>query len=331
MNRRERKTLATRAVVAGAALTSAVLGLVLPGSVAYAAGMLGFMLLPLLLFGVANATPTDDGVRYGTVRSGDQRMELTIRIMGALGFAAFGFFSQARDGLMFALFGALIGNGCALLSLVSLLRSVLTPSSKTDGVTLEATMLTIENGEGQKVLRYADLEKVESNARRVVLTTAGERYGFFVGGKAGRAAVIAQAIVDAKAKAASMAQNDDGRMKELRRASGMSAREWFDRIDAVAAASRSAGAYRGGALDEEHLYGVLADDEADVESRTAAARVLASSPNPEVRTRVASSVKIITDDRTRVRVELAMRDDAEEAAAEMDALEMEELRRNAGV
>ena len=289
------------------------------------------MLLPLLLLGVANATPTDDGVRYGTTRSSDQRMELTIRIMGALGFVAFGFFSQARDGLLFALFGALIGNGCALLSLVSLLRSVLTPSSKTDGVTLEATMLTIENGEGQKVLRYADLEKVESNARRVVLTTVGERYGFYVGGNAGRAAAIAQAIVDAKAKAASMAQNDDGRMKELRRASGMSAREWFDRIDAVAAASRSAGAYRGGALDEEHLYGVLADAEADLESRTAAARVLASSPNPEVRTCVASSVKIINDDRTRVRVELAMRDDAEEAAAEMDALEMEELRRNAGV
>jgi hypothetical protein len=42
-------------------------------------------------------------------------------------------------------------------------------------------------------------------------------------------------------------------------------------------------------------------------------------------------VKIITDDRTRVRVELAMREDAEEAAAEMEALEMEELRRNAGV
>lgn len=325
------KRLGLRALVGSAAVLSAVLAFVLPGSAAYAAGMLGYMLLPLLLLGggAGKVFPTDGGVRYGTGRSGDQRMAVTIRLMGALAFGAFGYFTQSRDGMLFAVFGALIGNGCALLALVGLYSAVFAPSSDTHGVTLEATMLTIDNGDGQKVLRYADVDKVEHGAHRIVVTTSSEQHVVPVGGRA--AARIAQAIVDAKAKAAATAENEDVRMKELRRASGMSAREWFGRIDAVAAASRSAGAYRGGAIDEDHLYGVLSDEEADAESRTAAARVLASSDNPEVRTRIASSVKNIADDRTRVRVELAMRSDMEDAAAEMEALEMEELRKTAGV
>jgi hypothetical protein len=187
----------------------------------------------------------------------------------------------------------------------------------------------IQGDDGNKVLRYADVEKVEYGAHRIVITSSSGRDVVPVGG--GAAATIAQAIVDTKAKAAAAAENEDVRMKDLRRVSGMSAREWFGRIDAVAAAGRSADAYRGGAIDEEHLCDVLADEEADVEARTAAARVLVSSKSPELRTRVATSVKDISDDRVRVRVELAMRPDMDEAAAEMEALEMEELRKNAGV
>jgi hypothetical protein len=328
MKRPTMTSFATRVVIALAALLSAVLALVIPGSVAYAVGMIGFLLLPLLIgTGSGTVTRTDDGVRYGTGRSSDQMTELTIRIMGALAFAAFGYLAPSRDGMLFAVFGALIGNGCALLSLVFLLRSVFAREALVHGVTLEATMLTIDKGDGQKVLRYADVEKVEHGAHRLVITTSSERHVVPVGG--GAAATIAQAIVDAKAKAA--AQNEDVQMKDLRRASGMTTREWFGRIDAVAAVGRSADAYRGGAIDEEHLCVVLADEEADVEARTAAARVLASSENAEVRTRVATAVKEIADDRARVRVELAMRKDTEEAAAEIDALEMEELRKNAGV
>jgi hypothetical protein len=325
------RNVGLRALVGVSAALSAGLAFVLPGSFAYAAGMLGYMLLPLLLLGggAGKVFPTDGGVRYGTGRSRDQTTEVTIRLMGALAFGAFGYFSQSRDGTLFAVFGALIGNGCALLALLGLYTAVLAPVANTHGVTLEATMLTIDKGDGQQVLRYADVEKVEHGARRIVVTTSSERLVVPVGG--GAAATLAQAIVDAKAKAAANAQNEDGRMRELRRASGMSAREWFARIDAVAAASRSPGAYRGGAIDEEHLWGVLADPEADVEARAAAARVLASSESPEVRTRVASSVSEITDERTHLRVELAMRRDMEEAAAELEALEMEELRKTAGV
>lgn len=321
-----------RAFVGVSAALSAVLALVIPGSFAYAAGMLGYMLLPLLLLGggAGKAFPTDGGVRYGTGRSGDQATEVTIRVMGALAFGAFGYFSQSRDGMLFALFGALVGNGCALLALLGLYNSVFARSD-THGVTLEATMLTLDTGDGQKVLRYADVEKVEHGAHRIVITTSSERHLVPVGGGAAAAATIAQAIVDAKAKAAANAQNADTRTKPLERASGMSTREWFGRLDAIAAASRSATAYRGGAIDEEHLCGVLADEAADAETRTAAARVLASSENPAVRTRVATSVKDISDERTRVRVELAMRPDTEEAVAEMEALEMEELRKTAGV
>jgi hypothetical protein len=111
----------------------------------------------------------------------------------------------------------------------------------------------------------------------------------------------------------------------------MTPREWLGRIDAFAAAGRSPGAYRGAGLDEDHLWSVLSDADAHVDARAAAARVLASSENPELRTRVATSVKEIADDAARVRVEVAMRTDADEAAAELDALEMAELRKDAGV
>ena len=331
MSTEAKKRLGRRGLVAAAALLSGVLSFVVPGSIAYAAGMIGFILLPLLLLGVEKATTVDGGVRYGTSRSSQQWTEATIRVMGALAFAAFGFFSRTLDGMLFAVFGVLIGNGCALLSLLLLFTSAFGPRSTTDGVTLEATTLTLESGSDQKVLLYSDVQKVEYGASRIVLTTSSERHILFVSGKAARAALIAQAIVDAKAKAASAAENVDEPMKELHRASGMSVREWFGRIDALAAASRSAGAYRGGAIDEEHLRAVLFDEQADLESRTAAARVLASTENPAVRTRIAASVNDITDERVRARVELAMRKDAEQAAAEMEALETEELRKIAGV
>lgn len=319
-----------RALVGLFATLSAVLAFVIPGSVAYAAGMVGFMLVPLLLLGggAGKAFPTDGGVRYGTGRSGNQTTELTVRIMGALAFAAFGYFTQARDGMLFAVFGALIGNGCAFLALFDLYFAVFAPVSETHGVTLEATMLTIDNGDGQKVLRYADIQKVEHGAHRLVITTSSERH--VVPARGAAAATIAQAITLAKAKAATNAANEDGRMKPLLRGPGTSAREWFDRIDAVAAASRSPGAYRGGALDEDHLSSVLADEEADVEARAAAARVLAASESPEVRTRVQAATSAITNERARVRVELATRADMDAAAEELEALELEELRKNAG-
>jgi len=326
------KRVGARVLVAVAALLSAVLGFVIPGSFAYAAGMMAFMLLPGVLgSAVGKAIPTEGGVRYGTGRSGDERMEVVIRTMGALAFAAFGYFSQSRDGMMLAVFGALIGNGCALLALMSLLASVFVPHSSTHGVTLEATTLTLDTGDGIKVVGYAELLKIEVDKQRITLVTSTDRHGVAVQGPPERAVELARMITEAKARAASAAQSKDARTKELERASGMSPREWFGRLDAIAAASRSATAYRGGAIDEEHLCGVLADEGADVESRTAAARVLVSSDDPEVRMRVASSVKDISDDRTRVRVELAMRTDTEAAAAEMEALEMEELRKTAGV
>ncbi len=326
------KRSGVRSLVVVAALLSAVAAFVVPGSLAYAAGMVGFMLLPLLLgSGVGKVSPTAGGVRYGTSRSQDQAMDLTFRIIGVVAVAAFAYFGSIRDATIFAVFGALIGNGCAALLLLNLIGSFFVAERGPNGVTLEATTLSLAMGDGIKVVSYDDLRTVKVDGRTVTLATSTERHVVFVNGPAARAVDLARRINEAKASAAVAAHaRDDVRMEGLRRASGVSTREWFGRIDALAAASRAGDAYRGRAIDEEHLCGVLADEEADVESRTAAARALASSDNPEVRTRVASTVKDISDDRARVRVELAMRADTDEAVAEMEALEMEELRETAG-
>lgn len=328
------KRSGVRSLVVVAALLSAVAAFVVPGSLAYAAGMIGFMLLPLLLgSGVGKAIPTAGGVRYGTSRSPDQNIELTFRGMGVLAFAAFAYFTSFPDGMLFALFGAMIGNGCAALILLNVVRSFFVAERGPNSVTLDATTLSLAMGAGGgiKVVRYDDLRNVQVDGRDVRLATSTESHTVVVDGPPARAADLARRINEAKASAAVAAHaHDDVRMEGLRRASGVSTREWFGRIDALAAASRAGDAYRGRAIDEEHLCGVLADEEADVESRTAAARALASSDNPEVRTRVASTVKDISDDRARVRVELAMRADTDEAVAEMEALEMEELRETAG-
>ncbi|MDB4937070.1 MAG: hypothetical protein JWP87_4042 [Labilithrix sp.] len=324
------RSKATRRLVALAAVASLVLGVVIPGSIAYAAGMIAFLLLPLLVAKSTGAVAIDHGVRFGIGRNGDQRLDLVARCLGVCAFAAFAYFSPSLDGMALGIFGLLIGNACAFLAAIGLLSMFIEAPLSEHAVTLEDETLTIHDANGTKVVSYAELRKVEVEGRCVALTTATDRHLVRVAGGAKVAARLARIITEAKANA-TPAQADDGPMKELRRPSGMGAREWLDRIDAVAAASRSPGAYRGTALDEDHLWTVLANEEEQIEARAAAARVLASSEDPALRVRVETSVKEIADDRARIRVALAMKTDTDAAAAELDALEMEELRKDAGV
>jgi len=96
----------------------------------------------------------------------------------------------------------------------------------------------------------------------------------------------------------------------------------------LVAGGRARSAYRGTAIDEAALWTVVHDNDAGVEAR---ARVLATSPDPAVRVRVASVVEELPTEAVRMWIGIAMKPDAEEAAAELEALDLEELRRKAGV
>jgi hypothetical protein len=152
-----------------------------------------------------------------------------------------------------------------------------------------------------------------------------------VSGPAKRAVEIAARIREAKAKAEAEAQREVRGAKELHRPSGMSAREWLGRIDALVAAGRDANAYRGAAIDEEALWSVLRDDDAEAGTRAAAARVLASSGDAAQRVRVALTATEFPTEAVRVRIEHALVPDAEDAAAKLEELDLVELRRTAGV
>ncbi|CAN5923295.1 hypothetical protein BH11MYX4_BH11MYX4_69360 [soil metagenome] len=322
-----------RVLVGLASVAALVLAYALPGSYVLAAGMLVFNALPLLLrLPIGVPLPAGEGTLLVTGRNAAQRMDATVRILGVLSWLAFAWAASLRPGeVMLSLFAALGGTGTAVLALLGLVGLVFKPDGDAHGVALDRETLTVNGPGGAHVLRYADLRNVELDGRRIWLATAGERLVVDVLGNAKRAAEIRQAILDAKAKQEREARRDTRGAKELHRPSGMSAREWLGRIDALVAAGRERNAYRGAAIDEEALWTLLRDDGANGEARAAAARVLASSPDEEMRVRVASTAAEISSEPVRLRVALAMNPDAERAASEMEALDMEELRRTAGV
>jgi hypothetical protein len=324
------RSKAGRAGIGAAAVLSMVLGCVLPGSLAVAAGMIGFLLLPLLLGSRLGPTRAEHAVVYGTGATREQTFFHVTRWLGVASFVAFACLSPTADGLAFGILGLWLGIGCALVAAMGLFAALTMPMVSVHTVTLEATTLTIKGQEGVKVVSYTELRTVDVEDKRIWLATGTDRHEVDVA-TADMANALGRLIAEAKAKADAEAQKDAGPMNELRRPYGMTAREWLGRIDAVAAANRSPGAYRGAAIDEDHLWQVLSDEQADVEARAAAARVLAASDDPAQRVRIDTSVKNIADEGTRIRVEVAMKPDTDEAAAEMEALEMEDLRKNAGV
>lgn len=329
------RSKAARGMIAIAALLSLVLGCVLPGTLAYPCGMTGFLLLPQLLGRGVRRVGPDHGPRYATGPVRAQDIEGAARYLGAFAIFAFAMSAHGSDSVarvVAALLALLIAHGCALISALALLVEVFRLVDHAPGVTLEATTLMIEGADGTKVLSYADLRAIELDERRIWLVTSTGRHVIEVHGASERAQELARVIGEAKASAAAAAaQSARAPFKELRRPPGMSAREWLDRVDALAAASRSPGAYRRSAIDEEQLWKVLSDAGAHVDVRAAAARLLASSEDPLQRVRVDTLVNDIADEGARVRVALAMKTDTDAAAAELDALEMKELRKDAGV
>jgi hypothetical protein len=106
---------------------------------------------------------------------------------------------------------------------------------------------------------------------------------------------------------------------------GEAARSWLARLD-VAAQTVGAAGYRGGTIEEQDLWTILEDPDAEVEMRAAAARLL-KDRSAEARVRVDTIVGAVRQDSAQKRIRIALEDDIEAAGNQMDALEQEEMRK----
>lgn len=349
-----------RVVVGGLAIAALVAALAVPGSSALGFGMTAVLVLPLFLFpsvGRPVRSP-EGGALHVTGWTSSDEIEIFARVMGGALWALLGWAGRAgQTSFLLGFLVATVGGAALLVTLWSTVQRVLGLRREVHGVTLEAETLTVSGASGTDVLRYDELHGVDVDGARLVFrakareeatgTSPGARGGRAGAGEVdaahavaatvstrshGLAARIARATMAAKAQAERDARASMRRgPTELARPRGMSAREWLARVDAVVARGKDRGAYRAATIDAEELFGLLSDPRAPLDARAAAARVLASSDDAAMRTRVDASVAEIADPGARVRVEVAMRPDAEEAAAELDALELAELRRDAGV
>ncbi|MCL2723849.1 MAG: hypothetical protein FWD69_05370 [Polyangiaceae bacterium] len=109
------------------------------------------------------------------------------------------------------------------------------------------------------------------------------------------------------------------RVDNLRRR-GESPREWLSRLDTVGQLLSTSAGYRSHSIDAADLWTVLEDPDADVELRTAAARVLCHSREPNARVRVDASLATAHDSATN-KLRIAVEDNLEIASTQLDYLD----------
>lgn len=112
-----------------------------------------------------------------------------------------------------------------------------------------------------------------------------------------------------------------GRVEVLRRGNAL-AKDWLARLDMLGSTLATGGGYRGQSLDAEDLWMVLEDPDADIELRTAAARVLRHLGEPKVKVRIDAAVAAIRDEDANLRVRVAADDPLEDAAEHLDDLDL---------
>ena len=98
-------------------------------------------------------------------------------------------------------------------------------------------------------------------------------------------------------------------------------RAWLQRLDEAAASMASADAYRGSDIHPRDLWAALEDPDAPVRVRAAAARVLARVAPEQAKTRVAQVLACARDPRASACIRIALEDDVETAARELQNLE----------
>jgi hypothetical protein len=101
---------------------------------------------------------------------------------------------------------------------------------------------------------------------------------------------------------------------------GETERDWLQRVDGAAASISAAGAYRGYELDPKDLWLALESPDAPARVRAAAARVLARVAPDEAKKRVADVLACDRDAHTCAVIRVALEDDVDVAARELEEL-----------
>jgi len=106
-------------------------------------------------------------------------------------------------------------------------------------------------------------------------------------------------------------------LEQLRRAPGEKLRDWLGRIDTLGVGTVG---YRTAEIDPAELWTILEDPEADVDLRTASARLLARVAPKEAQVRVDNVLETVRDAHVRVRIEASVDDAALEEQEREEAL-----------
>ena len=289
--------------------------------------------LALPLWGpTVSATPT--GVRFITGRAPWMERDVTLRIMAAaaLAVAAPGLLGDLSHASTPTLLGLVFGIPFAITAVLGTLRRMFAKTHE-GSVLVERESVTVFE-EPIRVVRYADLQKVDVVDKKVTLTVIGRgeleaTTVEIMTGSARTGAAIARAIDeawDAWRRAGAGAKSTTEVL--LQKPDGLSARAWLERIDAMPVAKPGeTDAYRGRGVDADALWSTLNDPAASADARAAAARLLHADDAHRVR--VAEAVRVEADAETRARIEATLKP-ADEAAAELEALEAEATARDVG-
>ncbi|MCL2778630.1 MAG: hypothetical protein FWD73_11550 [Polyangiaceae bacterium] len=116
-------------------------------------------------------------------------------------------------------------------------------------------------------------------------------------------------------------KTDIGEHMDALRRHGEHPRDWLARLDVAGQMLLQSSGYRGSAFDSADLWTVLEDPDADVELRTAAARVLSHSRDSDARVRIDTALATVRDINMSNRLRIAIHHDLDLASTELDALD----------
>jgi hypothetical protein len=173
-------------------------------------------------------------------------------------------------------------------------------------------------------IRYGDVVATSVEATGVVLTTSQGSVRVPMGRSLPEEREhLAAHVLSEAARARGEVAPEPALPKPLARLApnGETEHAWLQRIDQAAAAITSANAYRGSDLHPRDLWTALEDPDTPVRVRAAAARVLARVAPEQARARVAQVLACAHDPRASACIRIALEDDVDAAARELQILE----------
>jgi hypothetical protein len=175
---------------------------------------------------------------------------------------------------------------------------------------------------GASRVAHAQVRHAQSEARALrVTTTAGTDVHLPAPGATLDEAELAAALVQEGARRGPADGTCPPGLEVLEPGDGEGRLAWLHRLDAMSASLREADGYRRGGVDPADLWVALEDPDAPAMLRAASARVLAHVAPHEAGPRIADALAAERDAATRARVRIALEEDPDLAARELDRLE----------